>query len=594
MIHCCCRRLMKTFTMMAMAIIRLDSVTRVSASTAQGTSPIVPTATTTSRKAKKQTLQQRATPTTATITDSYNSDAFGLLAQALHPIMLEQNQHKQDAYETKQVVDAFNSISRAQQTLKTLDGISHEAYQRTHSAYQVDETVRGRARRSAARASAAADALFACELCAFIEATGSHEMIPPTTDAIASMEAWTEAIMEGRRLLYNDTLTIDDDDNNQSLTLKIHVLYEPNYRGGAGGIQEAAPQHVVHGGRVLVILSDSAADNLQQTLQYLHNEPIGVPISKPAARVIGKNKEEQVAFLHPLVYRAAGQVAECLGSLLHEVIPDGPSKDTAIHFVGRSLAGGVASIAAIIFDGGLPMPASTVRPKRKRRSKTTELIDTNGDAPLQTLSGIARHKTSAIVLGGPPCVSANVHTECVTSILYGDDIVCRSTKQSLDRLAKRVSATCARSSGGLIGRQLSRMTDTFSIAASSLKKQQNAIKFSSHVLSIPGRAFLVRPRRLENHCSMHEVGPLAKQKREALRAAVLWQLNDVLLSKSLWKHHELESYIHGLDRVQLRGVHNLHDSGGTNEEQVVEVENDAQSIGEQYDDFDDSGDAMGV
>lgn len=51
---------------------------------------------------------------------------------------------------------------------------------------------------------------------------------------------------------------------------------------------------------------------------------------------------------------------------------------------------------------------------------------------------------------------------------------------------------------------------------------------------------------------MHEVGS-SKGGREALRAAVLWQLHDVLLSKSLWKHHQLESYIHGLDRVQLRG-----------------------------------------
>ena len=52
---------------------------------------------------------------------------------------------------------------------------------------------------------------------------------------------------------------------------------------------------------------------------------------------------------------------------------------------------------------------------------------------------------------------------------------------------------------------------------------------------------------------MHEVGGL-KGGREALRAAVLWQLNDVLLSNSLWKHHQLEDYIKGLDKVHLRGT----------------------------------------
>jgi hypothetical protein len=72
-------------------------------------------------------------------------------------------------------------------------------------------------------------------------------------------------------------------------------------------------------------------------------------------------------------------------------------------------------------------------------------------------------------------------------------------------------------------------------------------------LVVPGQAFLIRPRRLGGICSMHEVGGL-KGGREALRANVLWQLNDVLLSKSLWKHHQLESYIQGLDKVQLRVV----------------------------------------
>jgi hypothetical protein len=52
---------------------------------------------------------------------------------------------------------------------------------------------------------------------------------------------------------------------------------------------------------------------------------------------------------------------------------------------------------------------------------------------------------------------------------------------------------------------------------------------------------------------MHEVG-LLKGRQEALCAAVLWQLHNVLLSHSLWKHHQLDSYIHGLDQVQLRGL----------------------------------------
>jgi hypothetical protein len=55
------------------------------------------------------------------------------------------------------------------------------------------------------------------------------------------------------------------------------------------------------------------------------------------------------------------------------------------------------------------------------------------------------------------------------------------------------------------------------------------------------------------------VGNLKKGGREALREALLWQMHDILLSKSMWKHHFLESYIQGLDRVQLRGVFDEND-----------------------------------
>jgi hypothetical protein len=70
---------------------------------------------------------------------------------------------------------------------------------------------------------------------------------------------------------------------------------------------------------------------------------------------------------------------------------------------------------------------------------------------------------------------------------------------------------------------------------------------------VPGQSFLIRPRRLKGVCSIHEIGGL-KGGREALRASVLWQLNEIILSRSLWKHHQLNDYIHGLDKVQLRGV----------------------------------------
>jgi len=93
---------------------------------------------------------------------------------------------------------------------------------------------------------------------------------------------------------------------------------------------------------------------------------------------------------------------------------------------------------------------------------------------------------------------------------------------------------------------------------SSLKSHAHGSEGEEARLSIPGKAYLVRPRRLGGASSMHEVGASGSGSsgggtREALRAAVLWQLNDVLLSRSMWVHHDLKAYINGLDRVQLRG-----------------------------------------
>ena len=86
---------------------------------------------------------------------------------------------------------------------------------------------------------------------------------------------------------------------------------------------------------------------------------------------------------------------------------------------------------------------------------------------------------------------------------------------------------------------------------SSLKSHAHGSEGEEARLALPGRVYLVRPRRIGGGVSsMHEIGKSGG--REALRAAVLWQLNDVLLSRSLWIHHSLDAYIHGLDRVQLR------------------------------------------
>jgi hypothetical protein len=456
-------------------------------------------------------------------------EAYTLLARALrHRLKSEDN----EVPDISHIVKSFKSLSSAQQTFKSLDGAAHEAYQRTHSTEDVDISVSGRALRSAARAGAAADGLGACELCELVEHPELVDLLSPN------------GTMAGREVLLNMTDSVSINGVNASVL----VLYEPSYRGGAGahhgGIDEAGSATFGSTkGRLVIVISDNLAGNMGATLKVLGQAPLHVRLTQGSAT-------SEIASVQAGLYKAAGSLLEALEAILFE------HNSSAIHFVGRSLAGGVASLAASILDGRLPMPSDKKKDQRKKKvaielkTNTTDTKDAN--SATIGLQGLGKDRSSAVTLGAPPCVSANVQTDYIISILYGDDVVCRSSKETIDRFLQRTQK--ALKMGGIVGRQMNWMSDTISLATSNLKSHAHGSEGEEARLSIPGRAYLVRPRRLGGVCSMHEVGAQLKGGREALRAAVFWQLSDVLLTKSLWKHHELESYIQGLDRVQLRGI----------------------------------------
>jgi hypothetical protein len=129
-----------------------------------------------------------------------------------------------------------------------------------------------------------------------------------------------------------------------------------------------------------------------------------------------------------------------------------------------------------------------------------------------------------MTLGAPPCLSSNVLAAFCTSFLYGDDIVVRATNDSIERLCDRIQRNL---NGGFVGRNIGWMSDALSLTVSSLQSHARGSEGEEATISVPGRAFLVRPRRLDG-TSIHEVGNLKKGGREALRANLLWQLHDVL------------------------------------------------------------------
>lgn len=484
-----------------------------------------------------------------------NQVPYHLLATVLQ----EKLNQEDEAPTVSELMKTLSKLANNQQTFKGLDGVAHEAYQRTHVGDDViDTSVSGRARRSAARLAAVAEALYACEL---VEIAEQPEL------SLSDDDNNKEIIL---------SITLGDEASESDLSLSILVIYEPNYAGGMGlehgsilslsklsdseGSANESQQKSKRG-RLLIALGQKVSLSTPQKIELLDKPPKKIKLSSGLVT-------KEVASVQPDLYKKAGELLILLEPQLRQY------NTSSVHFVGHSLAGGVASLAATILDGSIPMPKQKTKRKPKKKEKPEIIVDEEESENISTssnsskvdseeeeeillepLNGLGRARSSALALGSPPCLSSNVLAAFCTSFIYGDDIVCRTTEKSISRLEKRVQRT---SHGGFIGKKLGFMSDTLSMTVSSLQTHAHGSEGEEVRLAIPGRAFLVRPRRLGGSCSIHEVGNLKKGGREALREALLWQMNDVLLSTSMWKHHELESYVQGLDRTQLRGVADDH------------------------------------
>jgi hypothetical protein len=432
--------------------------------------------------------------------------------------------------------------------------------------------VSGRMTRKAARLGCIADALFTAELCEFLHLTDN-------TDDQGNDEEGTLASWTGRKVVFRTTMSASSKDEKRLNypSISVLVIYEPGYTGGAGSghggvddllrfskndlleeedenisVNATTKEEINPRGRYLVILSDSSSsntasiDDLPSVVSMLDSPPCEVKLLR------GSTIGEKASVCEPL-YHLAGRIVDAIKPSLFEskmnteeeedsdteqntVKSDGitQQKEHAIHIVGHSLAGGVAALVALMLDGVLPAPPATKRSKKTNESNAQ----------------LARGRTSAFCLGPPPCLSPNIQAPFITSIIHGDDIVCRTSQASLKHLCERTRHSIK---GGVLGRSVGWMTDAVSLTVSGLKSQSKKTKDAR--LVVPGKVFLIRPRRLGGgSSSIHEVGDGAAGVRESLRAAVLWQLNDILLSSSMLTHHGLNSYIQSLDRVKLSGL----------------------------------------
>lgn len=213
-----------------------------------------------------------------------------------------------------------------------------------------------------------------------------------------------------------------------------------------------------------------------------------------------------------------------------------------VRCVGHSFGGSVAALVAGLLDG-------SIGPALASKDSETQVPES---PPVRETTCL----TTGICLGPCACVGAAVAQPGVTSIVLGDDIFPRLQPRSIRRLQSRVARLGEPGlglGGAWLGDALGSTLRNFQHrseldarearpASSAVDGPEDTPEGAEGLLLCPGVVYLFKPR------AGGGVG-VATTKRGGFGEALLWQMHDVLISKSMLAHHLLESYIKVLDRA---------------------------------------------
>ncbi|CAM9144043.1 unnamed protein product [Choristocarpus tenellus] len=273
----------------------------------------------------------------------------------------------------------------------------------------------------------------------------------------------------------------------------------------------------------------------------------------------------ETMFVNRRVFQAACDLLEWAGPHIKASISSGAFQDFKVHCAGHSFSGAVAAIFAGLLEGSIDVDFTVIgsRGGEQQSSESEQGDNTSdmeeeddendtedgGESPLgggaAPWIGSAPGRVTCVTLGCPPCVSSNMRLPFVTSFVLGDDMIPRTSYQSLRRLKKRLVQVMPRSKGLLsqgMAFGTSLFTDVAGVALQGVRQATTSGEDDAG-LGVPGRVWFLKPRRLHNGATM------ARVMRGNLREDMLWQLHDIMLTKSMFAHHSLDKYIQILDRV---------------------------------------------
>lgn len=209
--------------------------------------------------------------------------------------------------------------------------------------------------------------------------------------------------------------------------------------------------------------------------------------------------------------------------------PIKPLYEGKIRIFGYSAGAAVGAYVGMILEGTLDSEDSRVN-------------------PVPALKGAYKDRMKAVLIAPPPCISRSIVSQGVISLLCGDDVVPRAAPDAINRLRRRVlkALQSGAGKGGFSGLGYTAsagfLKDLKSVTGKSVKTYTSG-EHDLSSLRVPGRVFYLKARSHKEGASLQRV------MRGNWREDMLWQLNEVLLSDRMLRHHELDYHIKTLDRL---------------------------------------------